>query len=231
MQFGKIVHRTPSSARSVVRKHSLNLKPLFLAGLIAVLGSTALVANPRPAERVTYDQIVSDRAMGVKNAPIMLEDFADYECPACKLLFESTTGQVIRNYVDTGKVYLVHHDFPIHQHSVEAAKWANAAAVIGKYKVVEAALYAQQSIWDASGNVEAIVAGVLSPAEVQRCKTLLNDPEIAQAIQQDHDLGLQRHVGQTPTLFVTHNGRISPLPPGPVQYSILKQYLDYLLAH
>ena len=207
----------------------LKLKTLLLSGALVALGATALTARPRPAERVTYDEIVTDRAMGVRNAPIMLEDFADYECPACKYLFETTTGQVIRNYVDTGKVYMVHHDFPIHQHSIEAAKWANAAAVIGKYEPVEAALYAQQSIWDASGNVEAIVAGVLTPAELKRCEGLLADPEITQAIQQDHDLGLQRHVSQTPSLFVTHNGRIVPLPPGPVQYPILKQYLDYLL--
>jgi protein-disulfide isomerase len=212
-----------------VRTLPLKLKTLLSTAFLVALGASALTARSRPVERVTYDEIVAARAMGVRNAPIMLEDFADYECPACKFLFENTTGMVIRNYVDTGKVYLVHHDFPIHQHSVEAMKWANAAAIIGKFEPVEAALYAQQAVWDASGNIEPIVAGVLTPAELKRCEALLNDPEIAQAIQQDHDLGLQRRVNQTPSLFVTHNGRVVPLPPGPVQYPILKQYLDYLL--
>src|SRR5262249_12447525 len=158
--------------RIAVRRQSL--KSLILAGLVVALAATALTASskPAPAEKVTYDQIVNSRAMGVKNAPIMLEDFADYECPACKVLYEQTTGQVVRNYVDTGKVYMVHHDFPIHQHSIEAAKWANAAAVIGKYEAVEKALYAQQAIWDASGKIEPIVASALSPADFKRCQAL-----------------------------------------------------------
>ena len=50
----------------------------------------------------------------------------------------------------------MHHDFPLpmHSHSREAARWANAAAAIGKFEQVEAVLYSQQETWGASGDIE-----------------------------------------------------------------------------
>jgi protein-disulfide isomerase len=169
--------------------------------------------------------------MGSKNAPIRLEDFTDFECPACKYLFEHTMKTVREDYVSTGKVYLIHHDFPLamHKYSKEAAHWADAAAAIGKFEPVASALYAQQETWGASGNIEATVASVLSPAELKKVKALVNTPEIEDAVQRDITLGNQRGVNQTPSMFVTQNGKVIPLPPGPTPYPLLKQYLDYLL--
>ena len=217
-----------------------SLKACLLAGLVVAAGVSALAA-PRagttktPAvaavDKWTPDQFTAAKSLGVKNAPIMIEDFADFQCPSCKMLFEGTTQELIQNYVNTGKVYLVHHDFPLpmHPHSREAARWANAAAVIGKFEQVEAVLYAQQEIWGASGDIQKALSGVLTPAELKRCSELVNNPEIEQAIQKDVILGTERHVNSTPSLFVTHNAKVVPLPPGPVQYVILKQYIDYLL--
>lgn len=217
-------------------------KACWLMGLVALLGATALAAPPAgkttkaavvSSEKLTSDQLTAAKSLGMKNAPIMIEDFADFQCPSCKALFEATTEQVIKNYVDTGKVYLVHHDFPLpmHSHSREAARWANAAAAIGKFEQVETVLYSQQEVWGASGDIEKALSSVLTPAEIKRCSALVNNPEIEQAIQKDVALGTERHVNQTPSLFVTHNAKVVPLPPGAVQYSILKQYIDYLLAH
>lgn len=215
-----------------------SLKACLLIGLVAALGATAIAAPPTgkttaaaAVEKITPDQLTAAKSLGAKNAPVMIEDFADFQCPSCKALFEGTTEQLIKDYVQTGKVYLVHHDFPLpmHSHSREAARWANAAAVIGKFEPVEAVLYSQQETWGASGDIEKALSGVLSPAELKRCSALVNNPEIEQAIQKDVALGTERHVNQTPSLFVTHNAKVVPLPPGAVQYAILKQYVDYLL--
>jgi protein-disulfide isomerase len=184
-----------------------------------------------PQLKISLDEIDAGKAIGSKNAPIRLEDFTDFECPACKYLFEHTTKMVIDDYVSTGKVYLIHHDFPLamHHYSKEAAHWADAAAAIGKFQAVAGALYMQQETWGASGNIEATVASVLSPAELKKVKALVNTPEIQDAVQRDIALGNQRGVSQTPSMFVMQNGKVIPLPPGPIAYPLLKQYLDYLL--
>ena len=44
------------------------------------------------------------KAFGSKNAPIMMEVFSDFQCPACKTLFLTTNRQLMDNYVTTGKV-------------------------------------------------------------------------------------------------------------------------------
>ncbi len=91
-----------------------------------VCAGTMASSPATPQLKISLDEIAAGKAMGSKNAPIRLEDFTDFECPACKYLFEHTTKMVIEDYVYTGKVYLIHHDFPLamHQYSKEAAHWA-----------------------------------------------------------------------------------------------------------
>ena len=205
---------------------------LIVVAAFALAGATS-GARPaaKPTVSLTPAQLTAAKSMGQRAAPITLEDFADFQCPMCRTLFMDTTRKLIQEYVSTGKVYLVHHDFPLpmHPHSKDAAKWANAAAAIGKFEPVEEALYSHQDSWGESGNIEGSLSSVLSTADMRRAKALLNDPEIDQAIQKDIDLGNSRGVNQTPSLFVTHKGQTVALPPGAISYPLLKQYLDYLL--
>ena len=198
------------------------------AALIA--GRTSVMHAGTPIT-ITPAQLTAAKSIGQRSAPITLEDFADFQCPMCRTLFQDTTRKLIQDYVSTGKVYLVHHDFPLpmHPHSREAARWANAAALLGKFQPVEDALYAHQDSWGASGTIEGTLSSVLSPADLKKARTLMSDPDIEAAIQKDVELANQRGVNQTPSLFVTHKGQTVPLPPGAISYPLLKQYLDYLL--
>jgi len=56
-------------------------------------------------------------------------------------------------------------------------------------------------------------------------------PQLDAAIDADLAAGHARNVNATPTIFVTAHGSTQPLPPGGVSYTLMKQYLDYLLAH
>ena len=51
-----------------------------------------------------------------------MEVFSDYQCPACRGFFENTLRYMINDYVASGKVYLVHRDFPLpmHPYSIDA---------------------------------------------------------------------------------------------------------------
>ncbi len=48
------------------------------------------------------------KSYGSKTAPITMEVFSDYQCPACRSFYQSTYRQVIDSYVSAGKVYLIH---------------------------------------------------------------------------------------------------------------------------
>lgn len=201
------------------------------AFLIICLAAVLLVGAAQGQSGNGLAGVAIEKGYGSKSAPIKMEVFSDFQCPACRGLYEGTLRLVIANYVQQGKVYLVHRDMPLpmHQYARTAARYANAAAKIGRMEKVISALYANQDKWGADGDVESVVAAVLTPAEMNRVRQLVNTEEIDKAIEHDVELGRQRQVRSTPTIFITHKGRITPLPPGGVSYSLLKQYFDYLL--
>ncbi len=170
----------------------------------------------------------------------MMEVFSDYQCPACGSLFELTLRPMINDYVAAGKVYLVHHDFPLpmHPYGYQAARWETAAARIGKFQEIDAALYDNQKFWSADGNIEKYVAGALSAADFKRVQkqmvgcALETKPSQGCAldvfIEQDKALGNQIPVKQTPTYVFTNRGQRLAPGAGPVAWPILKQFFDSL---
>lgn len=172
------------------------------------------------------------KTSGNKNAPVTMEIFSDFQCPACKQLFTVTTPKVIANYVDTGKIYLVHRDFPLpmHAYSRLAANYSRAAAHIGKNDVVEVALFQNQEKWEATGDVKSIVAAVLTPNEMKKVQAVVDANTLDALIEKDRQVGQSYAINQTPTTWLhTKSGQAFPVV-GFVNYDVLKTFLDQLVA-
>ncbi len=210
-----------------------------LSALAMTLGISSAIAAQSPAsaktKRVTsskaaVQEVAPNKAFGSKTAPITMEVFSDFQCPSCRQLYLQTLRPLLDDYVPAGKVYLIHRDFPlpIHPYSREAARYANAAARLGKFEPVVAALFDNQAKWSADGNVEGVVASVLTPAELKRVQQIVHSPQVDAAIQQDIDLGNRAPVRQTPTAIISFHGQQYPVV-GVVSYPILKRFLDDLL--
>jgi protein-disulfide isomerase len=137
---------------------------------------------------------------------------------------------VIHDYVDTGKVYLIHHDFPLptFKYSREAALYAIAASRFNKYEQVGDALFARQEYWGANGKVEEVVASVLTPDEMKKARVLIKDPQVNQQLDHEIELGHAAKVNSTPSIFLTKRLRVIPVPPN-VSYPILHKVIDDLL--
>ena len=134
------------------------------------------------------------KTLGNPWAPVCMEVFSDFECPGCKAFHETVLPLLVRDYVNTGKVYVINHEFPLpmHPYSREAANDATAAAQVGKYQQVADALFANQASWHTSGKVWDTVAGVLTAAEQKKVKELAMAPATLAQVQQDIDLGWRR---------------------------------------
>jgi len=135
------------------------------------------------------------------------------------------------NYVSTGKVYLIHRDFPLpmHAHSKVAAQYARAAAQLGKGEPVEQALFQNQEKWENSGDIDGTVAAVLSPAEMTKVRALVKGGTLDPLIEKDLALGRVYNVNQTPTTIIHSNGQTYPVV-GVQSYAVLHQFLDQLLS-
>src|SRR6202035_2817169 len=96
----------------------------------------------------------------------------------------------------------------------QAARWADAAALAGKFQQVEEVLYLQQDAWATSGKIEQGLAGALSPADMKKVRDIHSTQlaAIDAAIQYDVDMGHARGVDSTPTVFITHDGKTEMLP-------------------
>ena len=146
---------------------------------------------------------------GKATAPIRLEVFSDYQCPACRAFYLQTMRQIFTNYADTGKVCVVYHSYLNFDYSREAARFAHAALTIGtkQWGAVTDALFEKQPQWAETGNIEPVVAAVLGPQDMQALRKLLESKEIDASIDKDVKLSGDRDVLSTPTFFITFKGQ------------------------
>ena len=174
-------------------------------------------------------EVVPDKAVGPANAAILIDLFSDFECPYCKVLHDQTIAPVIDNYAAKGKVQIAYRDFPMtmHQHSREAARWANAAARVHKYRQVGDAFFRTQAEWSKTGDLRKVVASALTPAEMKTVEALVNDPSIEAAINRDVNLGVSAGVKGTPTMILTRKLQTYPIQQF-ISYPIMAQFLDGL---
>ncbi len=200
-------------------------------GLTLLVSISVLFAKAAAQSAAGITDVDPHKAFGSKNAPVVMEVFSDYQCPSCKALFLNTNRQLMDNYVTTGKVYLIHRDFPLamHAYSRIAARYARAAAVLGKTESVEQAIYQNQEKWEQSGDVDGTVAAVLSPKEMTKVRELVKAGTMDSLIDKDYAMGQMYRVNQTPTTVFHCKGQTYPYS-GAMSYDILKQFLDQLLS-
>jgi protein-disulfide isomerase len=69
--------------------------------------------------------------LGKPEAPVTLVEFTDYQCPYCKRHAIGTLPQIVKAYVETGKLKYVLRDFPLNRIHPDAAKLAEAVLCAG----------------------------------------------------------------------------------------------------
>jgi protein-disulfide isomerase len=197
--------------------------------MVAVLACLSL-AFAMPVE--ASDQSCENCLGGGLDAPIKIEVFSDFQCPACRTLYMDTMKQVLRDYSRLDKVCVIYHEFPLamHPHAREAARYALAARKLGRQQwlAVVDSLYSDQALWAQNGLVQVSVARVLSPLDYQNLQKLLQDPSINETIARDIALGQERKVQSTPTMFVTAIGKEQRVEGG-LPFPVLKDFFDKIV--
>ena len=204
--------------------------------LLILLPALMLSAQtPSPAHKAPIMSLAAAnyKESGSPTAPVQIELYTDYECPACRDFYMNTLPLLNREYIQTGKVRLLHRDFPLQQHkfTLTATKYANAAGLVGKYDIVAAQIFKTQPEWEQNGNVDGEVAKVLAPADLQKVRDMVkaDPPAMEDTVRTDQAMGAKDDLKQTPTIVIIAKGKrdvIGGVPP----YSVLKLYLDQKLA-
>ena len=87
-------------------------------------------AAPRADERVKVG-LGTTPSLGRSDAPIVMVEFTDYQCPFCQRFHLSVFEELKKQYVDTGKIRYVSRDLPLPMHP-NAMSAANAARCAGE---------------------------------------------------------------------------------------------------
>lgn len=145
---------------------------------------------------------------GAPDAPVQVVVFGDFQCPACFTAYQQIEGGIDKNYVETGKVQFVFHDFPLtmHKNAIPAALAARAAGAQGKFWQFHDLLYARQTEWENDSNSQAIArfksyAGELGLDQTAFDKAL-DDKTYNAAITAAVSDGTAQGINATPTYLV-----------------------------
>lgn len=196
------------------------MKQFAFLGLVCLLASAAV---PQPAS--------NGRTAGTPDAPLTIEVYSDFQCPHCKILHDQTLPRLIKDYVATGKVYLIYRQFPLrgHAYARQAAAYACAAERLGRYDQVAGLLFRNQEAWSTSGKLDEAISASLTREEMQKLLALAKDPGVDAEVRRDLELGRKANITQTPTMIITHGLAQYPVV-GVPDYSLLHGLLDAQLA-
>jgi protein-disulfide isomerase len=105
---------------------------LIIAGVILLIGFVVLLPSLAPVGDITIPEAYDypspdDHAMGDPNAPVVIEEYSDFQCPFCRRFHDETLRRIVDEYVRTGKVYFVYRHFPVVDRN-DPAQESHAAA-------------------------------------------------------------------------------------------------------
>jgi protein-disulfide isomerase len=197
---------------------------LLTIGIITIVAAFLVFAVVWPqikpiAEIVSVEPmsrpVVDRNTAGDPNAPIKIEEFADYQCPFCERFFEQTEPLLVEHYVATGKVQLVYRSMGNwvsrnvgggRTESQDSAAAAYCAADQGKFWEMHDALFANVLGEDVGSFTDRRLAAIaekvgLDMTEFNDC---YNSGKYADEVQQDLEDGTAAGITGTPGFLITY---------------------------
>jgi protein-disulfide isomerase len=160
-----------------------------------------------PALLAQPEENSSLHVRGPSNAPVTLEIYGDFQCPSCRV-----AAMLIKDLeADYGdKMREIFYEFPLamHNHSVEAARAAEAAGIQGKFWEMHDQLYEHQDVWSKVSSVSFFFDTYAQSLglDVARFRADCQSPDVQQMVISQGDAGAARGVQNTPTIFI--NGKL-----------------------
>ena len=161
-----------------------------------------------------------DAFKGEKNAPVVIVEFSDYQCPFCQRFYQQTLGQIEQQYIKSGKVKLVYRDFPLdfHPNAQKAAEAAECAGEQNKYWEMHNKLF--------ESGVEGGVATFKVYAkdlglDTGKFDTCLDSGKTASEVKKDMQDGSAAGISGTPGFII--NGQLIS---GAQPFSVFQQVIE-----
>jgi protein-disulfide isomerase len=177
-----------------------------------VLGLWWLSSGTGESKEVAKDEAVDmqvsdkDWVKGNKDGKIVLVEYSDFQCPACRA-FYPIVEEVIKANAD---VKLVYRNFPlrsIHKNAQIAAQAAEAAGMQGKFFEMHDKLFSNQEEWALmkDPNEKFVTYAKEIGLDTTKFGVDMKSNEAKSAVEEDYSSAMRLRVNATPTFFV--NGK------------------------
>ena len=155
---------------------------------------------------------------GNPDAPVVIEEFSDFQCPFCGRFAAQTMPSLNDNQIAAGEVLLVYYDFPLESIHPQARAAANAARCAGDQGAsafwdMHDALYVATQQWSVSDpNPTFISLAEQLNLDINEFTSCVEGNKHGDKIQADIDLALSRGVRSTPSFFLNGQSLVGAQP-------------------
>lgn len=147
---------------------------------------------------------------GNTSAPVVLEEFGDFQCPPCATL-APIVESLEKSYGRKLRVIFRNHPLAVHKNASAAARAAEAAGIQGRFWEMHRRLYETQSDWkdlpDPRPTFEKYAADLR--IDVAKFRADMDGEKVAGRIAADMRRGASLEVTATPSIFI-NNERVQP---------------------
>ncbi|MEW6636331.1 MAG: thioredoxin domain-containing protein [Actinomycetota bacterium] len=144
-------------------------------------------------------------SLGSEDAPVVMVEYADYQCPYCGRFAREVEPELVERYVEDGTLRIEWRDFPyLGQESVNAALAARAAQAQGKFWEYHRLLFENQGGQNSGGFSDERLIELAGEADldVERFREDLQSGRYEEVVARDFAEGQARGVSGTPAFIV-----------------------------
>ncbi|MEI6886691.1 MAG: thioredoxin domain-containing protein [bacterium] len=208
----------------------MNKSTLIVIVLAILIGGAGIFLALNQPAKVVLGVNNKDWVKGNLESKVLLEEFSDFECPACKAFEDQVLAALLPQYLD--KVKFQYKQYPltsIHPYALKAAEAAEAAGAQGKFWEMHDKMFAVQNSDGSSLSVDNLknYAKELG-LDTNKFNTELDNSTYKGDVQNSVSEGTSRGVKATPTFYV--NGKQISGDTLEAIYNNLKIELDSALA-
>jgi protein-disulfide isomerase len=175
--------------------------------------------------------MAGDQYRGSLDAPLVVVEFSDFQCPYCKRHADETQPTLDEQYVDTGKVLWIFKHFPlnIHPQAPAAGVAAECAAEQGKFWEMKNLLFEDPGSWSIA-EPQPVFSELAQRLELdmEAFDACSANPDVLARVDSDLNEGTS-FVRGTPT-FIILNGEQGSILPGALPLDRFAAILDEELA-
>lgn len=194
----------------------------LVLGLVSALGTAPGSGDEEPAARVENPQNTAPpdegllalarrddgdpSAVGSTDAPVVLIEYADFQCSFCGKFARDTEPELIEKYVESGVLRIEWRDFPIFgEESENAARAGYAAGRQGRFREFHELAFGEERKMNSghfTGDRLMEMAREAGVKDLEKFRSDMDGDAAGEAIERDSREGYELGVTSTPAFLV-----------------------------